>query len=47
MAEEIEFVNDEMLTLCESASKKYKFGKLTGAKWCYATKFPEEETVVK
>ncbi len=47
MAEEIEFVNDEMFTLCESASKKYKFGKLTGAKWCYATKFPEEETVVK
>lgn len=37
MAEEIIFVEDKMLTMCESASQKYIFGNLTGAKWCYAT----------
>lgn len=37
MSEEIEFVDNNMLTMCESASNKYFFGKLTSAKWCYST----------
>lgn len=37
MAEEIVFVDGKMLTMCESASKKYFFGNLTGGRWCYAT----------
>lgn len=40
MSEEIEYVPSEglMYTMCESASNKYIFGKLTGGEWCYATK---------
>lgn len=37
MAEEIIFVDGKMLIMCESASSKYIFGKITGGKWCYAT----------
>ena len=37
MAEEIEFIGGKMFTMCESASNKYMFGKLTGGDWCYAT----------
>lgn len=39
MAEEIEYVNGQVYISNESASKKYKFGKFTGGKWCYASKF--------
>ena len=38
MAEEIEILDGRIYTMCESASSKYIFGKLTGGKWCYATK---------
>lgn len=38
MAEEIEFVDDQMLTMCESACNKYILGKFYGGKWCYSTK---------
>lgn len=38
MSEEIEFVNGKMYTMCESATKKYIFGKFTSAYWCYATR---------
>lgn len=38
MSEEIVIVGDEMYTMCESASDKYIFGKLTSAEYCYATK---------
>ncbi|MBQ1554203.1 MAG: hypothetical protein IIZ68_01965 [Clostridia bacterium] len=40
MSEEIEFLPSEgkLFTMCESASNKYIFGKLTGGEWCYATK---------
>lgn len=37
MAEKIIFVDGKLLTMCESASKKYFFGNLTGGRWCYAT----------
>lgn len=37
MAEEIVFVDGKLLTMSESASNKYFFGKLTGGRWCYAT----------
>ncbi len=37
MAEEIIFVDGRLLTMCESASNKYFFGNLTGARWCYST----------
>lgn len=39
MSEEIEFVPGEnkLYVMCESASNKYIFGKLTGGEWCYAT----------
>lgn len=37
MSEEIVFVDDKLYTMCESASNRYLFGKLTSAKWCYAT----------
>ena len=38
MSEEIVFSPDgKLLTMCESASRKYYFGLLTGAQWCYAT----------
>lgn len=37
MSEEIEFVDGRLYVMCESASNKYIFGKLTGGKWCYST----------
>ncbi len=37
MAEEITLLDGKLLVMCESASRKYMFGKLTGGKWCYAT----------
>lgn len=37
MSEEIEIVDGRLYVMCESASNKYIFGKLTGAKWCYST----------
>ena len=37
MSEEIVFVDGKLYTMCESASNKYIFGKLTSARWCYAT----------
>lgn len=37
MSEEIEILNGKMYTMCESASNKYIFGKLTSSQWCYAT----------
>ena len=37
MSEEIVFVDGYLYTMCESASNKYIFGKLTGGKWCYKT----------
>ena len=37
MSEEIQIVDGKIYTMCESASNKYIFGKLTGAKWCFAT----------
>ncbi len=41
MSEEIEFIpgEDKMYVMCESASNKYIFGKLTGGQWCYATEW--------
>ena len=27
----------KLLTMCESATRKYYFGLLTGGQWCYAT----------
>ena len=41
MAEEIIFVDDKILIMCESASNKYFFGNLTGGRWCYATDVKE------
>ena len=38
MSEEIVFYNNEMYTMCESASMKYIFGNLTGARYCYKTR---------
>lgn len=37
MSEEIEIVDGRLYVMCESASNKYIFGKLTGGKWCYST----------
>lgn len=37
MSEEIIMIDGRLYTMCESASSKYIFGKLTGGKWCYAT----------
>lgn len=37
MSEEIEFVDNRFYTMCESASNKYIFGKLTSHKYCYST----------
>lgn len=37
MSEEIEFVDGHFYTMCESASDKYIFGKLTSHKYCYST----------
>lgn len=37
MSEEISFVDGELYVMCESASKKYIFGNLIGARWCYKT----------
>ena len=37
MSGEIEVVDGRMYTMCESASRKYYFGLLTGGSWCYAT----------
>lgn len=39
MSEEIEYVDGRFYIMCESASNKYIFGKFTGAKWCYASKW--------
>lgn len=41
MAEEIVFADGKLYTMCESASAKYQFGKLTSAQWCYATDVSE------
>lgn len=43
MSEEIVFVDGKMYTMCESASNKYIFGKLTSAKYCYATDLSKYE----
>lgn len=37
MSEEMVFVDGLLYVNCESASNKYVFGKLTGAKWIYKT----------
>ena len=37
MSEQIEFADDRLYTMSESASNKYIFGKFTSAGWCYAT----------
>lgn len=37
MSEEIVITNGKLYTMCESATNKYIFGKLTSAKYCYAT----------
>ncbi len=37
MAEEIVMADGKLYTMCESASNKYLFGKLTSSRWCYAT----------
>ncbi len=37
MSEEIVMVDGRLYTMCESASNKYIFGKLTSSQWCYAT----------
>ena len=37
MSEEIVCIDDRIYTMCESASNKYIFGKLTGAYKCYST----------
>ena len=37
MSEEIVCVDDRIYTMCESASNKYIFGKLTAATKCYST----------
>ena len=41
MTEEIVFVDDKILIMCESASNQYYFGNLTGGRWCYATDVKE------
>lgn len=38
MSEEMVIVDGKCYVMCESASNKYKFGKFTGGKWCYAMK---------
>lgn len=38
MSEEIIIYKKHLYTMCESASNKYFFGKLTGANYCYSTK---------
>ncbi|MBR6476518.1 MAG: hypothetical protein IKS98_13890 [Lachnospiraceae bacterium] len=37
MSEEIVCIDERIYTMCESASNKYIFGKLTGAHKCYST----------
>lgn len=37
MSEEISIVGGKAYIMCEAASDKYKFGKFTSAKYCYAT----------
>ena len=37
MSEEMVILDGKLYVLCESASDKYIFGRLTGGKWCYAT----------
>lgn len=37
MSEEIDIINNKLYVMCESASDKYIFGKLTGHYWCYST----------
>lgn len=39
MSEEIEYVDGQFYTMCESASNKYIFGKFSGGKWCYKVRF--------
>ena len=39
MSEELAYVGGKVYVMCESASDKYIFGKLTGGEWCYATDF--------
>lgn len=41
MSEEIVIVDGKLYTMCESATDKYIFGKLTDAKYCYATDIKE------
>lgn len=41
MSEEIEIVDGKLYVMCESASKKYLFGNLIGARRCYATDLSE------
>ena len=41
MSEEIQFIDDEIYVMCESACNKYIFGKFTGGKWCYKTELDE------
>lgn len=37
MSEEIVVMDGRLYVMCESATNKYIFGKLTGARYCYAT----------
>lgn len=37
MSEEMVMLDGKLYVMCESASNKYMFGKLTGGEWCYAT----------
>ena len=41
MSEEIVYLDGELYVMCESASSKYIFGKLTGGQWCYKTNLSE------
>ena len=43
MSEEIEMVDGQLYVMCESASDKYIFGKLTGGRWCYKTDLSQME----
>ncbi len=38
MSEQMAAAGDRLYTMCESASKKYLFGRLYGAVWCLSTK---------
>lgn len=41
MSEEVDVVDGKLYVMCESASDKYIFGKLTGGRWCYKTALSE------